>query len=64
MSDTKVSVGCTGDPSVGIQGTETSFCLGFDLDTDEEGFVREILVKAFSEIWDDGSVWVNFERGG
>ena len=58
---TKVAVSCYGDPSVGIQGIDTSFDLGFKLDKEDEESVREVLIEAFSVIWDD-SVEVNFDE--
>jgi len=58
---TRAIVSCYGDPSVGIQGIDTSFDLGFQLDKEDEEFVREVLIEAFSAIWDD-SVEVTFDE--
>jgi len=57
---TRATVSCYGDPFAGIPGIVTSFDLGFKLDKEDEESVREVLIEAFSIIWDD-SAEVNFD---
>ena len=57
----KITIGCSGDHSVGIHGASTVIDLACELDDEVREHYREQFRSLFAELWDDGSTWVLFE---
>lgn len=57
----KITIGCSGDRSVGIHGASTVIDLACELDDEVREHYREQFRSLFAELWDDSSTWVLFE---